>query len=65
MDKSESLNYDALAQVTIEWLYGEDNMLNHKYQKKMNHYMIIIIEALKWIIENNINIWVTEIYLSI
>ena len=53
MDKSESLNYDALAQVTIEWLYGEDNMLNHKYQKKMNHYMIIIIEALKWIIENN------------
>ena len=52
MDKSESLNYDALAQVRIEWLHGEDNMLNHKYQKKMNHYMIIIIEALKWIIEN-------------
>lgn len=47
MDKSESLNYDALAQVTIEWLYGEDNMLNHKYQNRIYYYIIIIKETLR------------------
>ena len=47
MDKSESLNYDALAQVRIEWLHGQDNMPNHEYQNKMYHYIIIIIETLR------------------
>ena len=47
MDKSESLNYDALAQVTIEWLHGEDNMPNHKYHNKMYHYTIINTDTLR------------------
>lgn len=47
MDKSESLNYDALAQVRIEWLHGEDNMPNNKYQNKMYRYIIFITETLR------------------
>ena len=47
MDKSESLNYDALAQVRIGWLHGENNMPNNKYQNKMYRYIIFITETLR------------------